>query len=236
MKNSKRVKFVENLFGENRSYFKVYFKYLKTIDQKGKRILHLGSGWDKRNIGEKFKHAKLVSLDMDFNALRRNRNSVLVCGNAHTLPFLNEAFDYIICEDFVEHLEFPKLLLSELGSVLKKNGEFIFTTPGGWSYIAIVSKMTPLKLHKWYNRFRNVDTNDIYPAFYRFNSGWRIKKVSRKFGFSIKRLDFVTGYPSYFNFSKILSVIFGIFHYFISRIEFLNRTIGINIFCVLKKT
>lgn len=235
MGKNKKVNFISNLLKDQRPYFDIYFEYLEKIDNKSTRILHLGCGWDKRNIKDKIKFAGLYSMDIDSGAVIKNRNCLKVCGDGHHLPFKDESFDYIICEDFIEHIEFPEKLLKELHFVLKKNGEFVFVTPGGWSYIAIVSKLTPLGFHKWYNRKRGVDVNDIYPTFYRFNSKFKIKRKSLKHGFDINIILFITGYPSYFNFSKVLTIIFGYYHYLISKVKLLNNIFGINIFCVLKK-
>lgn len=235
MKKDRKVNFINNLFKGQRSYFDLYFEYLKKIDTKSTKILHLGCGWDKRNIKDKIKFSKLYSMDIDSEAVRKNRNDFKVCGDGHYLPFLQGSFDYVICEDFIEHIEFPEELLKELRFNLKKNGEFIFVTPGGWSYIAIISKLTPLGFHKWYNSLRGVDANDIYPAYYRFNSKFKIKRESLKYGFDIKSIVFITGYPSYFNFSKVLTIIFGYCHYLMSKVNLLNNIFGINIFCVLNK-
>ena len=235
MDKNKRIGFIDAFFKNQDSYFDCYFNYLKKIDLKGNKILHLGSGWDKRNVKELFLNAEIFSLDIDYIALNRNKNSLKVCGDAHSTPFLSGVFDHVICEEFIEHVEFPDRLLPELLRILKNGGEFIFTTPGGWSYISVISKLTPLGFHKWYNRIRGVDINDVYPAFYRFNSGFTIKRRSIKNGFEVKEIKYITGYPSYFNFSKILTTIFGIFHFIVSKINFLNNLIGVNIFCVINK-
>lgn len=235
MRNNKKVNFIDNLLKGQKSYFDIYFEYLKKADNKGAKILHLGCGWDKRNIRDRIKFANLYSMDIDFGVVSKNRNSFKVCGDAHKIPLKKNSFDFVICEDLIEHIEFPEELLKELHYILKKNGEFVFVTPGGWSYIAIVSKLTPLGFHEWYNRKRGVDVNDIYPAFYRFNSKFKIKRESFKHGFNVKKIVFITGYPSYFNFSRTLTVLFGYCHYFVSKVSFLNNIFGINIFCVLNK-
>jgi len=235
MKKNKKVSFIKNLFKGQKSFFSYYYEYLEKIDLKGKKILHLGSGWDKRNIRNRIKNADLISLDIDYPAIKRNINKYKVCGDAHSFPFKRESLDYIICEDFLEHVKNPAKLLEQINFVLKNDGEFIFVTPGGWSYIAIVSRLTPLRFHKWYNRIRGVDDSDVFQTFYRFNSVYRIKRKSVKSGLFPEKIVLITGYPSYFSFSKILTVIFGFIHYFIAKIGFLNRLIGINIFCILKK-
>ncbi len=117
-----KISFVENLFKDQFSYFSLYFNYLKSINHKGNKILHLGCGWDKRDIRIRLSNVDLVSIDIDFKAIDRNLNTLKVCGDAHSFPFLEETFDYIICEDFIEHVEFPQRLFSQLSIVLKKRG------------------------------------------------------------------------------------------------------------------
>lgn len=235
MKKNKSVKFIQDLFKTHRSHFDLYFDYLKQIDKDGVKILHLGCGWDKRKIESRINKGSLYSLDKDLSSIRKNINLLKVCGDAACIPFKKRSFDYIICEDFIEHDSDPAKLLNEAGYILKDHGEFIFVTPNGFSYISIISRLTPLGFHKWFNKIRSVDEGDIYPAYYRFNSRRKIEKVLTGSEFKIEKIEFITGYPSYFNFSRILTVIFGYCHYFISKVKFLNNTIGINIFCVLTK-
>ena len=235
MKKNKNVHFIQGLFKENRSHFDLYFEYLKQIDKDGAKILHLGSGWDKRKIMDRIIKASLYSLDMDMSAIRKNTNLLKICGDAACIPFKKCSFDYIVCEDFVEHIGDPFALLEEIKYILKDNGKFIFVTPNGYSYISVISRLTPLGFHKWFNKIRGVDESDIYPSYYRFNTKRKIEKVLAESKFEMEEIEFVTGYPSYFNFSRILTIIFGYCHYLISQVKIFNNTIGINIFCVLKK-
>jgi 2-polyprenyl-3-methyl-5-hydroxy-6-metoxy-1,4-benzoquinol methylase len=45
------------------------------------------------------------------------------------LPFQNEFFDLVICQEVIEHIENPWKLFRQIKSVLKKEGYFILTTP-----------------------------------------------------------------------------------------------------------
>jgi len=54
--------------------------------------------------------------------------NVDVVGDAHLLPFADEEFDIILCSEVLEHLKDPKLAISEMKRVLKKNGKLILTT------------------------------------------------------------------------------------------------------------
>jgi len=216
------------------SYFDFYFNYLQSLDRLGCRVLHLGCGWDKHGVKMKFKHARVVSLDMDKIALGRNPNALKVAGDACRLSFQKESFHSIICEDLVEHIKAPLEMLKEIHFLLKKGGQFLFVTPNRWSYISVAATMTPLAFHRWYNRLRGLRQEDIYPTFYKLNSYGKIKKEAHRLGFLIKELQVLTGVPAYFNFSKILTAMVRPLHYLI-RFSPARRQLGINIFAVLEK-
>ncbi len=223
------------LFKNQKGYFDYYFNYLKKIDKKKNKILHIGSGWDKRKINEKIKNAKIFSLDIDFEATKKNNNILKINANAEKMPFKARTFDFIICEELMEHVKYPDKLLNEVFYILKEKGEFIVVTPNGWSYIAILSKLTPLWFHKYYNKLRGIEITDVYKTYYKFNSIYRIKKYSEKFNYTLKELKIVTGTASYFSFIKPIYYFVSFLHFILSKVGFLNRLFGINFFLCLKK-
>ncbi len=52
--------------------------------------------------------------------------------NALSLPFRDNSFDTILCNEVLEHVPEPKLLMSEAFRVLKSGGVLILTTPQTW--------------------------------------------------------------------------------------------------------
>lgn len=51
-----------------------------------------------------------------------------VVADAHSLPFKDEEFEYIICTEVLEHLKNPAKAISEMKRVLKNDGTLILTT------------------------------------------------------------------------------------------------------------
>ncbi len=78
-----------------------------------------------------------------------------VCSDVYSLPFESQRYDVVCAMDFLEHLENPKLAISEMGRVLKPGGLFFFHTFNrNWlSYFVIIKfvewfiKNTPPNLH-----------------------------------------------------------------------------------------
>ncbi len=94
-------------------------RILKTKTKKDS-ILDIGS---KKNIQRNLlANSKYVTLD-----LIKNEEIDVVC-DAHNLPFDNGSFDFIMCQEVLEHLENPQLAINEMYRVLKFGGEVILTT------------------------------------------------------------------------------------------------------------
>jgi len=45
------------------------------------------------------------------------------------LPVTDESFDYVVCQEGIEHFPDQLFVLQELARVLKKDGTFLLTTP-----------------------------------------------------------------------------------------------------------
>ncbi|NBC82363.1 MAG: methyltransferase domain-containing protein [Bacteroidetes bacterium] len=78
--------------------------------------LNLSEAENKRNI-EKNKEAGLNHLINVYN------------GNFEELPFKNESYDIVWCQDSILHSGEKEVVFAEAFRVLKKDGEFIFTDP-----------------------------------------------------------------------------------------------------------
>lgn len=54
-----------------------------------------------------------------------------VVADAHRIPFKNKVFDIVVCTETLEHVLDPKLVLSEIKRVLKKDGQAIISMDSG---------------------------------------------------------------------------------------------------------
>lgn len=77
---------------------------------------------------------KIVGVDIDRQTIQEANDyageySTFVHGDLQRLPFPNEAFDYIISLETIEHVENPGQALYEMSRVLKPRGTLVVSTP-----------------------------------------------------------------------------------------------------------
>lgn len=75
------------------------------------------------------------------------RNRPIVCADIHTLPFKNDAFDYVICNQVVEHVDDPAQALNELSRVGKRG--FLGVPSEFFEFIC------PTAEHRWTFAFKD---------------------------------------------------------------------------------
>jgi len=78
-----------------------------------------------------------------------------------------EQFDYVVCEEVIEHIESPENLIKDIGYLLKDFGKLILTTPYNNSIVGE---------HVW--SFNIKDITDLLE-----NEDWEIEKIIRYYNF-----------------------------------------------------
>jgi precorrin-6B methylase 2 len=75
--------------------------------------------------------------------------------SADTLPFAPASFDLVICFEVIEHLERWPDLLKEVARILRRDGQFIVSTPNRDFYSASRDTANPFHVHEFtYDEFR----------------------------------------------------------------------------------
>jgi SAM-dependent methyltransferase len=59
-------------------------------------------------------------------------SNVDVAGDAQKLPFTDNSFDTVLCNEVLEHVAEPSRLMSEVARVLRPGGFLLLTTPQTW--------------------------------------------------------------------------------------------------------
>jgi len=85
------------------------------------RVLDLGAGSSPyrsslKNVSEFF------SLDSNLN------KRPIVYADAHFIPFVDHAFDTVLCTFLLEYVNDPRLVIKEIQRILKHNGIFVIGT------------------------------------------------------------------------------------------------------------
>jgi 2-polyprenyl-3-methyl-5-hydroxy-6-metoxy-1,4-benzoquinol methylase len=87
-----------------------------------------------------------VSTDLDFTNLKTSQallGSNLVQMSVDGLPFLDAAFDRVVCLDYLEHVDDDDLTLREIRRVLQPGGRLILVTPHTGK-LFLLQKLRPL--------------------------------------------------------------------------------------------
>ncbi len=123
----------------------------------------------------------------------------VACGSS--IPYLNNAFDVVIADNVLEHLEKPVDVFAEIVRVLKPGGVFLFKTPNRWHYVALIASLSPHWFHSFVNRWRGRPDSQFFPTLYRANSHDRISYCSALAGLTLDKLLYIDGRPEYLRFS-----------------------------------
>lgn len=102
---------------------------LFSSEAKGK-VLDLGCGDGDYSVRLKNLGFNIVAADMDIKRFRHDGEiDFMKCNVTQRLPFADEAFDYVLLAEVIEHLSNPHDVLGEIQRILKQEGQLILSTP-----------------------------------------------------------------------------------------------------------
>jgi SAM-dependent methyltransferase len=135
----------------------------------------------------------LVGVDPDLPSLRDNETiQRRVAGSISSLPFAAGSFDVVTANMVIEHLEDPQPQFAEVARILKPSGKFIFHTPNVWGYTCVLSRLVPDALLKALALvLERRAGDDVFPAFYRANSGKTIERLASNAGLRVVETRFI---------------------------------------------
>jgi ubiquinone/menaquinone biosynthesis C-methylase UbiE len=128
------------------------------------------------------------------------------------LPFPSSLFDLVVSKTVIEHMLNPSLLFKEAYRVLKPGGVFVWATSNLNSLPILVSRYTPLIVHKWvyrqiFKKSKKSIAFDQFPTYYRANTRKALDQELVQAGFS-KVASYSASWPQYFAFNRPLFRLF----------------------------
>jgi SAM-dependent methyltransferase len=162
-------------------------------------------------------------------------SSALIEGDRFPLP--DAAFDLVVSNYVVEHVANPRAHLAEIERVLKPGGAYVFRTPNLVHYVAMVSRLTPHRFHRFAaNRLRALgpDEHEPWPTVYAMNLPAAVRRYARDAGLVVERLDLVEKEPSYGMYARPLFLAFMTYERLVNAFDWL-AALRANMFVVLRK-
>jgi len=161
--------------------------------RKDIRLLDVGCGAGFLTNALSLRGYQVTGVDLSIDSLHVAKkydftgNATYVVGDAYQLPFPDASFDSITCMDFLEHVNDPERVISEISRVLKPNGLFFYHTFNRnlLAYVVIIKLVewfvsnTPKNMHVLSlfvkpsevvrycerNELRNIEMTGIKPKF-----------------------------------------------------------------------
>ena len=120
-------------------------------------------------------------------------------------PFEDQMFDLILSLFGIEH--FQKInIFKESYRTLKTGGRMLFVIPNRCHPIFFLNGLVGGNFSKWY--YKRIIKSDYqpHPAYYRFNTLEKIKRVAKETGFNIESVTFYgpSNILNYFSFSELV--------------------------------
>lgn len=125
-------------------------------DLLGKKILDVGAGTGRLTLKLAKAGAEVTALDVSEEMLKRIKNHELriknVVGDAESLPFEDNSFDFVVAAFLIVHLKDLKRFFDEAYRVLKDGGKLLITNINQKEPPEVETKEGVIKIESYYHR------------------------------------------------------------------------------------
>lgn len=169
-------------------------------------VLDIGCGYAAPVLQSlKGKAATLIGIDI-IDAIAVDKDLILFQNDlTNMVDVATASVDVAYSRSVMEHVRDVELAFTEIHRVLKPGGYYIFLTPNFYDYASLIAAVVPNSWHPWIvNRTEGRDTKDTFPTHYRCNTQRKIKAICRNNKFKIQEIKYLSQYPNYFIFNKVL--------------------------------
>lgn len=98
--------------------------------KRGEKIIDIGAG--ELKYKKFFEHCIYKSQDLCVGDDNWDFSSIDIKSSVYEIPEKDSSFDYVLCTQVLEHLEFPDMAFSEFNRLLKNKGKLLLTAPLGF--------------------------------------------------------------------------------------------------------
>lgn len=204
-----------------------YYKKIRELMPEKSKVLDFGSGrgsWihnddniERRQLRDlHYKKSKVIGVDIDDAVLSNSKNDENYILTSSWVEENKNTFDLITADFVLEHIADKKSFFITINKLLKKGGFFCARTPHKYSYIAILSMLTPTIFHKAILKKAqpNREHIDVFKAYYRLNTLTCLENLFVDF----KDKSYIyTPEPAYFVKSRLLRYLLCCIHKFLPR-------------------
>lgn len=186
-----------------------FYDWVREYARPEMRLLNLGAGPATKNPIRILKGqvAHVAGADVDDCVLANPELDEAVLIRDGKLPFADDSFDIAISDYVFEHVDNGRAFLKEAHRVMKPGASLFFRTPSIWHYVAIISAMTPHRVHSAmanYVRGNPKGAQEPWRTRYRLNSRARVRTLAREVGFTDAEFRMIEAEPSYLKFNAVL--------------------------------
>lgn len=111
--------------------------YLREVLKLKGKILEIGPGYGSvmKTAGAK-NDVEMFGIDVSPNLVEKliAKQLNVICGDALDMPFCDNFFDAVVCDQLLEHIVDQTKFMNEVKRVLKTNGTLIVMTPNKYIY------------------------------------------------------------------------------------------------------
>jgi len=125
-------------------------------DLKGKSLLDVGAGTGRLSVLFAKKGAQVTALDISPQMLKELKKKApaikTTVGDAESLPFPNDTFDFVVAAFLIVHLKDPTRFFDEAYRVLKDGGRLVVTNINQKEPPEIKTPKGVIKIESYYHR------------------------------------------------------------------------------------
>jgi len=136
-------------------------------------------------------------VDEDVRVLQNPFLDKAFSASFENMPFEDNFFDLVICNNVLEHIEKPTFFFQQIEKKLKPSGFFIAKTPNRKHYMPLIARLTPMWFHRFIKSRMGKKAEDVFPTLYRANTFKKLRQLAEENHFEVIEICSCESRPEY---------------------------------------